>query len=228
MNAIKNRRAAAPVWHEPRTFCAGIVPHARDAQRPLRPDYFADFDGWLQQLEEQIPDSPTRASLLTTLDEDGRQVDLQQLAARYHLSRAAVRLIRRLVRFGDEGRPVHSFGSVCIAEIAPRARSRNVTTHVYATRWGAKVDYWWTDTAEGFGALGVRDGPLTLREAVVMVRRVVRAQARYDVIDGGDRSAYMPDRAAQLRVTSTFYPRLGTWFRSGRSGRVRSTGQRRR
>lgn len=206
------------------------MPHARDAQRQHRPDYFAKFDRWLRQLGDHVPDPTTRASLLTTLDEDGRQVDLQRLAARYHLSRAAVRLVRQLVRFGDEGGPVHSFGSVCIAEITSRAgrRIQSVTTYVYATRRGIKVDYWWADSADGFGALGLRAQPLTLREAVIMVERVVQAQARYDVVDGGDRAAYEPELAARLRIRSQFYPDLVTWFRSGRSGRARGTSRVRR
>lgn len=194
-------------------------------RRPQRPDYFADFDRWLRQLEDHIPDPATRAAVLTTLQEDGRQIDVQQLAARYHLSRATVRLVGRLVRFGDEGGPVHSFGSVCVTEITPPAGrpTRSVVTYVFATRRGTKIDYWWADTADGFGPLGLRNQPLTLREGVVMVDRVVRAQARYDVVDGGDRAAYAPERAAQLRIRSQFYPHLGTWFQFSRAGRARGT-----
>jgi hypothetical protein len=203
------------------------VPHARHPELRHRPDYFAAFDRWLQQLEAHIPDPAIRAAVLTTLDEDGRQVDVQQLAARHRLDRQTVRLIRNLVRFGDVGHPVHSFGSICLAEIAPRAGQRieSVATYVYATRRGAKIDFWWADSAEGFGALGVRDRPLTLREAVVMVARVVGAQARYDVIDGGDRSAYAPKRTSQLRIGSTFYRQLGAWFRASRRRRAQRTGR---
>lgn len=198
------------------------MPDDRDPQRNRRPDYFTAFDGWLQQLEAHIADPITRAAVLTTLDEDGRQVDLQQLAAQRRLTEAAVRLIRRLVRFGDVGHPVHSFGSTCIAEITPRMRSPSVITYVYATRRGAQVEYWWADTADGFGVLGVRGRPLTVREAEAMVRRVIAAQASYDVIDGGDRSAYAPDRASMLRIRSAFYPRLDAGVRrrtSPRTGR---------
>ncbi|MGH3644979.1 MAG: hypothetical protein ACRDUX_38860, partial [Mycobacterium sp.] len=196
--------------------CAGIVPDERDPQLDHRPDYFASFDRWLEQLEAHIPNHATRSAVLTTLDEDGRQVDVRRLVARHRLSRAAARLVRLLVRFGDEGGPVHSFGSICIAEILPSTakRAARVTTSLYATRRGTQVDYWWADTADGFGALGTRDQPLTLHEAVVMVERVVIAQATYGAIDGGDRSAYTPGRAAQLQIRSTFYPQLEVRFRS--------------
>lgn len=201
---------------------------ARHPQLGHRPDYFVSFDRWLQQLEAHILDPATRASLLTTLDEDGRQIDVQQLAGRHHLSRAAVGLVRRLVRFGDVGHPLHTFASICIAEVAPTARSQSVTTYVYATRRGTKVDYWWADTAEGFGALGMRNQPLTLREAVAMVERVVRAQARYDVVDGGDRAAYMAERAAQLRISSRFYPQIAAALRARRQRGRRPSSPRRR
>lgn len=180
---------------------------------------------WLRLLDEHIPDPAIRAAVLTALDEDGRQVDVQRLGARHHFGRATVRLIRRLVRLGDEGGPVHSFGSVCIAEITPRAgrRTQSVATYVYATRRGTKVDYWWADSADGFGALGVRNQPLSLHEAVVMVKRAVRAQATYNIVDGGDRSAYAPKRASQLRIASTFYPQHGARCRSSRSRRAQGT-----
>lgn len=199
-----------------------------DRAPPLdrRPDYFTPFDRWLRQLERHIPDPATRASILTVLDEDGRQVDVQQLAVQHSLSRATVRLIRRLVRFGDEGGPVHCFASVCIAEVAPRGKSQSVVTFVFATRRGATIDYWWTDSAEGFGSLGIRNTSLTLREAVVMVTRVVRAQANYNIVDGGDRTSYLRDHAAQLRIRSPFYLQLGAKCRSSWRRRAHGMGRR--
>lgn len=196
----------------------------RDSHLAHRPDYFGAFDRWLLQLEAKIPDPATRSAVLITLDEDGRRVDVQRLAAEHCLNPWTTRLIRRLVRFGDSSGPVHSFASLRIAEIAPRAsrRTQSVITYVYATRRGAKVEYWWADSAEGFGVLGVRDQPLTLREAVVMVERVIRAQAHYDIIDGGHRAAYLANRASQLQVRSAVYAQLGEslrsrWRRRGRS-----------
>lgn len=211
-------------------LCAGIVSPFRDSHRGHRPDYFAAFDHLLRQLEAQIPDPATRARVLTTLDEDGRRVDVHRLAVEHHLSRATVRLVRQLVRFGDEVGPVHSFASLRIAEIAPRAsrQTQSVTTYVYATRRGSKVDYWWADSAEGFGALGVRDQPLTLREAVVTVERVIRAQAQYDVVDGGDRAAYLANHASRLQVRSEVYAELGESLLSRWRRRARSAPRTRR
>ena len=201
----------------------------KDPDHDYRPECFTSFDRCVQQLAEQIPDRAIRAAVLTTLDEDGRQVDMQQLAARYRLNRAAVRLIRRLVRFGDVGHPVHNFGSIYIAEIVPRATrtTRSVTTYLYATRRGTKVDLWWADTADGFGALGLRNQPLTPREAVVMLEKAIRAQATYDVIDDGDRSAYAPGRASTLRIRSKFHPQLEVQFRRRTQRRRRRSGGRR-
>lgn len=182
----------------------------------FRPDYgFERFDRLIEQLKLHIPDRATHAAVVTALEEAGRDLDLNKLAAKHHLSRKATTLVRQLARFGDVRHPFYAFGSLCVAMIAAsREHADAPTTYIMVTRRHRQLDYWWIDTADsGFGALGIRDRPLTVWEAVIMVGDVIAAQAHWDVVDGADRSAYALGSGTTLRITSRFYPRLQAWVR---------------
>jgi len=205
-----------------------LVPDDHTNRHNYRPDYgFARFDELMAQLKQRSPNHATYAAVVTALEEGGRDLDLDALAATHDLNAQARRLVRQLVHFGNaDRRPFYAFASVCIAMISPRGRSaESPTTYIMVSRRRGQLDYWWIDSADsGFGALGRRNQPLTLREVAVIVKRVMRTQARWDTIDGADRTAYAPDRAAQLRIHSPFYLQLEGQFRES----TESTGRRRR
>lgn len=178
----------------------------------------------MAQLKSCCRDRATYAAVVTALEEGGRDLDVDGLAAMHDLDVQARRLVRRLARFGDVGRrPFYAFASVCLAVISPpRQHVGSPTTYIMVTRRGGQLDFWWIDSADsGFGALGVRGEPLTGREAEAMVRQVIAAQASYDVVDHADRSPYAPGRASTLRIRSAFYPRLDAGVRRRTSRRTR-------
>lgn len=190
-----------------------------DIPLDVRPDYgFDRLDRWLADLARLIPDLSARSAVLQALEENGRQLDVDELAHRYQLSRPTTRLVGQLARFGDRRLPVHAFASVHVAEIsAPSAYGpQSLATYLLATRRADHLEYWWADAADGFGVLGMRDLPLSFIEAVIMVEATVVAQGALAIIDGADRSGYRLDRLASMRISSRFYPALARWFRQAR------------
>lgn len=208
------------------------MPDDYTPQRDRPPDYgFARFDRWMAQLKQCIPDGVTYATVVAAIEEAGRDLNLDRLATTHDLSEKARRLVRQLARFGDVGRrPFYAFASVCIAVISPpRRHADGPTTYIMVTRRRGQLDYWWIDSADsGFSGLGIRRQPLTQSEAVRIVEEVIAAQAAWDVVDGADRSAYVPERASQLRIRSQFYPNLEPAFRAQARRKRRSTDHRRR
>lgn len=207
------------------------MPDDHTIHRDHRPDYgFGRFDRWVAQLKQRSPDHATYAAVVKALEEGGRDLDVNALAVAHDLDAQARRLVRNLIRFGNaDRRPFYAFGSLCIAVISPpRRHADGPTTYIMVTRRRGQLDFWWIDSADsGFGALGVRPQPLTLSEAVRMVEKVIAAQAEWDVVDGAARTAYAPERAAQLRIRSQFYPKFDTALRAGVQRSRRSTGRHR-
>jgi len=191
-------------------------------QLDFRPDYgFGVFDKWIEPLKLHVPNRATHAAVVTALEEDGRTLNVTKLAAQHRLTPQAVGLVRQLSRFGDVAHPIHPFASVHVFEVSGSSvlTSKDMTTFVLATRRSGGCDFWWADhPGDGFGALGVRDEPLSLAEAIAMVGTVVVAQANPTIVDDADRSGYL--YSAGLRVSSTLYPALPHWFAwRSRSGR---------
>lgn len=152
-----------------------------------RPDYgFSEFDRLLQQLRDAIPDIGTRAEVLAALQLAGRDLDVDDLAREQDLTPDIVEVVRELSAFGDEGRWVHEFGSVHVAQISAGSFDGmcSVTTYVLATRKGSEIEFWWQDENGGEGELGVRNQPVTMAEVITLIDTVLLAQESYTVERG--------------------------------------------
>lgn len=189
------------------------LPGTFDFALDFRPDYFAQFDALLQRLRDAVPDIALRAELLAALQLEGRDLDAEQLTGELQLGQDVGDVVEQLAAFGDQGHWVHSFASVHIAQIAAGSDGMcSVTTYVLATRQAGSIEYWWQDENGGRGDLGMRDHPLSLIEAIVLVDAVLLAQASYDVVGADWRSGYLVDETMHVTVRSAFYEGLQSWY----------------
>ncbi|MGH3644978.1 MAG: hypothetical protein ACRDUX_38855 [Mycobacterium sp.] len=189
----------------------------RHADFPIdhRPDLFGEFDALIRELRSLVTCMSTHAEIIAALGTDGRQLDVDQLAAELCLEPDVAAIVRRLATFGDMGEQVHSFASLVLARInaGSLAGSVDLTTYVMATRRCGRVEVWWQDENGGTGTVGMRAQVPSVLEITVLVDAVLVAQAPYDVGDGDWRCGYLVDDSMVVTVTSETYPPLREWYR---------------
>jgi len=197
--------------------CTGIVPRHSDFALHERADYgFDRFDRLLAALE-RIEDTSIRAEVLAALEAEGRNLDVDALAAHYELSPSVADTVRRLAAFGDAAELIHSFGAIHVAQVTAGSTLGHcdVTTFVMASRRDRGIVYWFQDeNADSPSDLGIREQPLTLLEAIVLVDATLVAQAPHPVVDGDWSSGFFADPTMGVQVQSRFHPQLHAWYQA--------------